>query len=209
MSSPFDKLRDRYFELYLFRLYSLAVKGTSTRLMQYRLRNRQEQRGARPRDLEQHHQDIEIYSTLFSLVSTEVLFYPFETILHRMQLQGTRTIIDNLDSGYSVVPILTSYEGAVDCYRSTLGTEGVSGLYKGFGAMLLQFAAHVAVIKLTKWVVTQITEVYSSRPSSKVAEFYNLEHQEQQQQPQLKQSHSLRRLSPSATVSTLSSPSVE
>lgn len=99
--------------------------------MQYRLRNRQEARGAKPKDMESENQNIEIYSTLISVMTTEVLFYPFETILHRIQLQGTRTIIDNLDSGYSVVPILTSYEGAVDCYRSTIAAEGVTGLYKG------------------------------------------------------------------------------
>lgn len=99
--------------------------------MQYRLQSTHSQRGAKPRDLEADSQNIEIYSTLFSIMSTEILFYPFETILHRLQLQGTRTIIDNLDSGYSVVPILTSYEGATDCYRSTIATEGVSGLYKG------------------------------------------------------------------------------
>lgn len=154
---------------------SLTVKGISTRIMHYRLRSSQEQKGARSRDLESQNQDIEIYSTLISLMTTEILFYPFETILHRLQLQGTRTIIDNLDTGYSVVPILTSYEGAVDCYRTTIASEGVSGLYKGFGAMILQFVAHVAVIKLTKWIVTQITEVCSSKPPPKVAEFYNLD----------------------------------
>lgn len=153
----------------------LAIKSISARIMQFRLRVHQEQRGARSRDIDAQQQDIEIYSTLFSLMTTEVLFYPFETILHRIQLQGTRTIIDNLDSGYSVVPILTSYEGVTDCYRTTVATEGVCGLYKGFGAMVLQFAAHVAVIKIAKWVVTQITEVYSSKPSAKVADFYNLD----------------------------------
>lgn len=99
--------------------------------MQYRLQSTHEQRGAKPKDYEAETQNIEIYSTLFSIMTTEILFYPFETILHRIQLQGTRTIIDNLDSGYSVVPILTSYEGASDCYRSTIASEGVSGLYKG------------------------------------------------------------------------------
>lgn len=111
--------------------YRLAVKSISTRIMNYRLQNAQEQRGAKPKDYENDAQNIEIYSTFLSIMTTEVLFYPFETILHRIQLQGTRTIIDNLDSGYSVVPILTNYEGAVDCYRTTITTEGVSGLYKG------------------------------------------------------------------------------
>lgn len=114
-----------------FTFCRLAIKSISTRIMQYRLQNVQEQRGAKPKDFENDAQNIEIYSTFLSIMSTEVLFYPFETILHRIQLQGTRTIIDNLDSGYSVVPILTNYEGASDCYRTTIATEGVSGLYKG------------------------------------------------------------------------------
>jgi len=83
-------------------------------------------------------------------------------------LQGTRTIIDNLDSGYEVVPILTNYEGARDCYVTTLQQEGVTGLYKGFGALILQFAAHVAVVKLTKIVLTEISSMLRSackRPS--------------------------------------------
>lgn len=116
---------------FIFSEISLAIKSISTRIMQNRLQNSQERAGARPKDFESDQQNIEIYSTLLSIMSTEILFYPIETILHRIQLQGTRTIIDNLDSGYSVVPILTSYEGATDCYRSTIASEGVSGLYKG------------------------------------------------------------------------------
>jgi solute carrier family 25, member 46 len=80
-----------------------------------------------------------------------------------------------LDAGYSVIPILTSYEGVVDCYKTTVATEGFSGLYKGFGSMVLQFAAHFAVIKLSKWIITQVTEICSTKPPPKVAEFYNLE----------------------------------
>lgn len=106
-------------------------------MLQYRLRNAQELRGAKPKDMESESQNIEIYSTLMSVMATEVIFYPLETIMHRIQLQGTRTIIDNLDTGYSVVPILTSYEGAMDCYRTTVAVEGVSGLYKGRGSIHL------------------------------------------------------------------------
>lgn len=42
--------------------------------------------------------------------------------------------------------------------------------------MILQFAAHVAVIKLTKWIVTQVIEVVAAnKPPAKVQEFYNLD----------------------------------
>lgn len=42
--------------------------------MTYRSRHSQEQRGARSKDLEVERQDIEIYSTLLSVMTTEVLF---------------------------------------------------------------------------------------------------------------------------------------
>ncbi|KAH8387121.1 hypothetical protein KR093_004869, partial [Drosophila rubida] len=156
-------------------LFSLVIRGVSSRIMRRRLTQKQEQRGAKFRDDTLEHQNAEIYASLIAMLTTEVLFFPFETILHRLQLQGTRTIIDNLDNGYAVVPILTNYQGAIDCYRTTLVSEGFSGLYKGFGAMILQFAAHVAVIKLTKWIVGQITECVSNRPPARIVQYYNLD----------------------------------
>lgn len=77
--------------------------------------------------------------------------------------------------GTQVVPILTSYEGAFDCYITTVQSEGVGGLYKGFGSMVLQFAAHLAVIKLSKWIINQISEICSEKAPTKVTEFYNLD----------------------------------
>jgi solute carrier family 25 protein 46 len=156
-------------------LFSVIVKGVSTRIISRQIHKREEKKGARSKDLTTINNEIELYSNIISLISSEILFFPFETILHRMQLQGTRTIIDNLDSGIQVVPILTSYEGAIDCYMNTVSTEGFGGLYKGFGAMILQFAAHLAVIKLSKWIIGQISEICSDKAPPKVTEFYNLE----------------------------------
>ncbi|KAJ8933014.1 hypothetical protein NQ314_014252 [Rhamnusium bicolor] len=69
---------------------------------------------------------------------------------------GTRTIVDNLDNGRSVLPILTNYAGAIDCYESCLATEGVCGLYKGFGALILQYFAHIALIRMSHFLLTEI-----------------------------------------------------
>nr|CAD7590254.1 unnamed protein product [Timema genevievae] len=131
-------------------LFSLVVRG-----------------GALPRDLmdQTSSQEIELTATLVGLFSADMAFFPLETILHRLHLQGTRTITDNLDSGYEVTPILTSYEGVWDCYYTTLSQEGVAGLYKGFGALVLQFAAHVAVIKITRLVLTEVSALVQSKPS--------------------------------------------
>lgn len=153
----------------------MVVKGVSTRMMAKYISSTQIKKGAKSKDITNMNNDIELYSNIISLMSSEVVFYPFETILHRLELQGTRTIIDNLDSGVTVVPILTNYEGAIDCYMSTVQSEGFGGLYKGFGALILQFASHILVIKLSKWIIGQVEQIMSDKPPPKVSEFYNLD----------------------------------
>lgn len=68
-------------------------------------------------------------------------------------MQGTRTIIDSLDSGFEVTPILTSYGGVLDCLRTTIDEEGFSGLYKGFGALILQYGLQMLLIRTVKVVL--------------------------------------------------------
>lgn len=80
-------------------LFSIIVKGISTRLLDRHYKKREEKLGARNRDLTATNNEVELASNIISLFMSEVLFFPFETILHRIQLQGTRTIIDNLDTG--------------------------------------------------------------------------------------------------------------
>ena len=82
-------------------LFSVIVKGISTRILSKHYQKKEEQKGAKTRDLTTINNDVELASNLISLITSEILFYPFETILHRIQLQGTRTIIDNLDTGDS------------------------------------------------------------------------------------------------------------
>lgn len=145
-------------------LFCIVVRGMASQIMHVTHRHEQEKQGALSRDMlgRAMSQDIEFTSALIGLIAADVVFFPMETVLHRLHLQGTRTIIDNLDSGYEVIPILTSYEGARDCYVTTVQQEGVAGLYKGFGALILQFVAHVAVIKLTKVVLTEISSLLRS-----------------------------------------------
>jgi len=95
----------------------------------------------------------------------DVLLYPLETVLHRLHLQGTRSIIDNLDSGIEVTPILTRYEGVADCFSTILQEEGISGLFKGFGAIMLQYAVHFLIIKFSSKIISQIAQVFSNPPN--------------------------------------------
>jgi len=41
--------------------------------------------------------------------------------------------------------------------------------------MIMQFVAHVAIIKLAKWIVNQIVQGMSNRPSSRAIQPYNLD----------------------------------
>lgn len=124
-------------------------------------------KGAYSRDLlsETVAQDIELQSSLISTFMAEALFYPWETVIHRLHLQGTRTIIDNLDTGRSVTPLLTGYSGASDCYSTIISTEGPLGLYKGFGALILEFSINLVIVRVVKWVLTELRTIL--RPKSK------------------------------------------
>ena len=87
----------------------------------------------------------------------DTVMYPLETVLHRLCLQGTRTIIDNTDNGLGVIPIITRYEGVLDCFYSIISQEGLMGLYKGFGALVLQYGLHMAIVKLTKMIFERLS----------------------------------------------------
>lgn len=48
-----------------------------------------------------------------------------------------------------MIPLISNYESAADCFHSIQRYEGAAGLYKGFGALVLQYATQAAIIHLT------------------------------------------------------------
>ena len=80
-------------------------------------------------------------------VGAIVSLYPLETIMNRLIVQGTRTIIDNTDTGCGVVPINTRYDSFLDCAYSIHRAEGVFGFYKGVGAVVIDAMICYAVLK--------------------------------------------------------------
>jgi len=95
-------------------------------------------------------------ATLVGGAVSDVLLFPLETVVHRLQLQGTRTIIDSLDSGYQMKPILTRYTGFWSCVGATLETEGYWGFFKGFGAVSLQYLAFFAATRLAQLAIREL-----------------------------------------------------
>lgn len=92
----------------------------------------------------------ELFAAFVANLCADVIVYPLETVLHRLHIQGTRTIIDNTDHGYEVLPINTQYEGMKDCINVIKKVEGIFGFYKGFGAVLVQYTLHAAVLQITR-----------------------------------------------------------
>lgn len=116
----------------------------------------------------------------------DILLFPLETVLHRLYAQGTRTIIDNLDTGVDVIPISTNYEGFFDCFRSIVMEEGVSGLYRGFGALILQYALQAGLLKFSKYVFEKISkELNPPEPLAPIDRPRSSDRPTQQRQPQL------------------------
>ena len=95
-----------------------------------------------------------------SLVA-DVALFPLETALHRLGLQGTRTIIDATDgvvaagNGGSplVLPVNTQYDGFSDCLHAICRKEGRAGFYRGFGALVTQYALHGALLAAARTVL--------------------------------------------------------
>ncbi|XP_043769704.1 solute carrier family 25 member 46 [Cervus elaphus] len=100
----------------------------------------------------------ELIANFVASLCSDVTLYPLETVLHRLHVQGTRTIIDNTDLGYEVLPINTQYEGMRDCVRTVRQEEGLLGFYKGFGAVVIQYALHAAVLQITKVIYSTLLQ---------------------------------------------------
>lgn len=98
----------------------------------------------------------ELMASFAASLCADVLLFPLETVLHRLHIQGTRTIIDNTDLGFEVLPINTQYEGMRDCINAIRREEGTLGFYKGFGSIVVQYSLHAAVLQLTKMIYSTL-----------------------------------------------------
>jgi solute carrier family 25, member 46 len=82
--------------------------------------------------------------------------YPIETILNRLIVQGTRTIIDNTDTGFGVIPVNTRYDSFLDCAHMISETEGLFGFYKGIGNIFFEVCLQYAIFKIVKLISYRI-----------------------------------------------------
>ncbi|KAI1905294.1 hypothetical protein AGOR_G00014620 [Albula goreensis] len=100
----------------------------------------------------------ELMASFAASLCADILLFPLETVLHRLHIQGTRTIIDNTDLGFEVLPINTQYEGMRDCINIIHREEGPLGFYKGFGSIVVQYSLHAAVLQITKMIYSTLLQ---------------------------------------------------
>ncbi|KAL8585086.1 hypothetical protein ACOMHN_013102 [Nucella lapillus] len=106
----------------------------------------------------------ELLATFTGHLLADFVLYPLETVVYRLYIQGTRTIIDNTDIGLGVVPISTRYEGFVDCFRAIFAEEGIQGFYRGFGALVLQYMAHALILRAAKLLFERLSQEFAPPP---------------------------------------------
>ncbi|CAG9540492.1 unnamed protein product [Cercopithifilaria johnstoni] len=95
----------------------------------------------------------QIFATLTSQMLADFALYPFETVVHRLYIQGTRTLIDNLDTGVTAISITAKYVGFFDCFRTIINRESFWSLYAGVGALGLQYVLHLCLLRFIRTMV--------------------------------------------------------
>ncbi|KAG7264708.1 hypothetical protein CRUP_019011 [Coryphaenoides rupestris] len=128
----------------------------------------------------------ELAASLVASLAADVALYPLETALHRLLVQGTRTIVDDTDGGVAslaegmaylvagggvVLPINTQYDGLRDALTGAsavvltggrgapeaAGTAvGGACLYRGVGAVLLQYGLQAAALWAARTAYTAL-----------------------------------------------------
>jgi len=109
----------------------------------------------------------ELLASFTGGIMADIITFPLETVLHRLYVQGTRTIIDNTDSGLGVEPIITGYAGLGDCFKGILAEEGIVGFYRGFGALVLQYGIHAAILRIAMFLFDQLNKEIRRRHEEK------------------------------------------
>ena len=118
------------------------------------------------------------------MLLSNLFLYPYETVVNRLFVQGTRTIVDNLDkTGVGCVPINTRYLGFFDCCRTIVETEGCQGFYKGVGFLILKFGLIYASAHCLKLLIERLAIIYTQN-TSELSKFHHYVLSKQEQEPQ-------------------------
>lgn len=108
----------------------------------------------------------EISNCILASLVADIALLPVETVLNTLYIQGTKTMIDNCDGPTSVLEVSTLYDGFNDCYQSILRFEGNLGLFKGLGAIVLQYSVHFIIIRSLYFLIRDIQSSTTTKDTS-------------------------------------------
>ncbi|CAF0756900.1 unnamed protein product [Didymodactylos carnosus] len=126
---------------------------------------------------------LKIESSILSVCTAQIILYPFETVMNRLFVQGTRTIIDNLETGTGCIAINTRYIGFWDCARTIQELEGSKGFYKGLGFLTLKYGLIYLLSYSIKIFIEKLAMLYAQQ-TSEIGKFHYATKQQQQTQEQ-------------------------
>ncbi|XP_052792297.1 mitochondrial outer membrane protein SLC25A46-like [Mya arenaria] len=100
-----------------------------------------------------HHEQIYpgLVANFVSFLVADIVMFPCETVLHRLYIQGTRVLTDNMDHGREVLGVHFRYNGIFDCFWQILRDEGMNAFFRGFGALMLQYSCHFIGLRLISY----------------------------------------------------------
>ncbi|MFH4975267.1 hypothetical protein AB6A40_001976 [Gnathostoma spinigerum] len=112
----------------------------------------------------------QMFASMTSVVIADLICYPFETVLHRLYVQGTRTLIDNLDNGMAAISIGVKYAGIIDCIKNMANREGICVFYSGIGALALQYMLNFCVLRSIRSIYDYGTRAFARAQFGRVTQ---------------------------------------
>lgn len=82
--------------------FSTIVHGSASRLIHAHQRHAEENLGALPKDQTSDSHEIELTASLIAIITSDIVFYPFETILHRLHLQVSHFVYFTIYNFYFI-----------------------------------------------------------------------------------------------------------
>ena len=129
---------------------------------------------------------LRIEANILSVFLSNFVLYPYETVLNRLFVQGTRTIVDNLDqTSFGCVAINTRYLGVFDCCRTIVESEGNwgRGFFRGIGFLILKFGLIYTSAHCLKFLISRLAIIYTQN-TSELSKFHHYVLSKQQQEPE-------------------------
>ncbi|WAQ99203.1 S2546-like protein [Mya arenaria] len=147
-----------YQHTWMVPMWTLLVPTATFRLCHYGVQQMQDDSSV-DYVKQTHHEQIYpgLVANFVSFLVADIVMFPCETVLHRLYIQGTRVLTDNMDHGREVLGVHFRYNGIFDCFWQILRDEGMNAFFRGFGALMLQYSCHFIGLRLISYALESVS----------------------------------------------------